>query len=86
MGVVKKNMRNKVGIWSVYDLEANREIQKLLMEKGFAFHFTPNSNEGFIEYAFLCSECCTILEMPCFIDGECPECKSKLKSILYLKK
>ncbi|MCK5293901.1 MAG: hypothetical protein KAJ49_04565 [Arcobacteraceae bacterium] len=37
------------------------------------------------EYAYFCKECCTMLEIPCFINGECPECKSKSKEILYMK-
>ncbi len=40
----------------------------------------------YVAYAYLCKECCTILEMPCFIDGKCPECRSELKDILYLRK
>ena len=32
----------EVGVWIVYDLEANREIQKLLQKKKFAFRFDPN--------------------------------------------
>jgi hypothetical protein len=30
------------GIWEVYEEEANREIQKLLIEKGYAFSFYAN--------------------------------------------
>jgi len=30
------------GVWIVYDLKANREIQRLLIEKKFAFRFDPN--------------------------------------------
>lgn len=29
------------GIWIVYDLEANREIQNLLTQKKFSFQFSP---------------------------------------------
>ena len=32
----------EVGVWTVYDLEANREIQKLLQKKKFAFRFDPS--------------------------------------------
>jgi len=32
----------EIGVWIVYDLEANREIQKLLQKKKFAFRFDPN--------------------------------------------
>jgi hypothetical protein len=30
------------GVWIVYDLEANREIQRLLAKKGFKFRFDSN--------------------------------------------
>ena len=40
----------------------------------------------FVDYAYLCNECCTILEMPYFIKGNCPECGSKSKRILYMRK
>lgn len=36
-------------------------------------------------YAYLCNTCCTILELPCFVKGKCPECKSENKEILYRK-
>lgn len=42
--------------------------------------------EELIEYAYFCNVCCCILEMPCFVDGKCPECKSESKEILYLKR
>jgi len=32
----------EVGVWIVCDLEANREIQKLLQKKKFAFRFDPS--------------------------------------------
>lgn len=32
----------EVGVWIVYDLEANREIQKLLLKKRFTFRFEPS--------------------------------------------
>lgn len=44
------------------------------------------SQKKLIEYAYICNVCCCILEMPCFVDGKCPECGSKSKEILYLKK
>jgi len=40
----------------------------------------------FTAYAYLCNVCCCILEMPCFVKGKCPECGSKSKAILYLRK
>ncbi len=36
-------------------------------------------------YAYLCNECCCILEIPCFINGKCPECGSESKDTLYIK-
>jgi len=30
------------GIWVVYDLEANREIQNILTQKKFSFQFSPS--------------------------------------------
>ena len=43
----EKEMKNEeilkeVGVWIVYDLEANREIQKLLQKRKFAFRFDPS--------------------------------------------
>ena len=36
-------MKNKeVGVWIVYDLEANRKIQELLLKEKFRFRFDPN--------------------------------------------
>lgn len=37
-------------------------------------------------YAYLCRTCCTILEIPCFKDGQCPECGSKDKDVLYTQR
>ena len=38
-----KKIEQVEGVWIVYDLEANREIQKLLIEKKFAFLFLPST-------------------------------------------
>ncbi len=32
----------EVGVWIVYDLEANRKIQELLTKEGFSFRFDPS--------------------------------------------
>ena len=37
----KEKENKEVGVWIVYDLEANREIQGLLTNKKFAFRFDP---------------------------------------------
>lgn len=39
-----KILKSKVekGIWIIYDLKANREIQKLLTKEELAFKFVPN--------------------------------------------
>lgn len=36
------NMNEEKGVWIVYDLEANRKIQELLMKEKFAFRFDPS--------------------------------------------
>ncbi len=38
----KKIEIKEKGVWIVYDLDANREIQKLLTDKGFIFRFDPS--------------------------------------------
>lgn len=35
-------MKEEQGIWIVYDLEANRKIQELLISNKFKFIFVPN--------------------------------------------
>lgn len=38
----RKVKQKAQGVWIVYDLEANREIQKLLTQKKYSFMFVPN--------------------------------------------
>ena len=38
----KKQELKEKGIWIVYNLEANRKIQELLMKEKFAFRFDPS--------------------------------------------
>ena len=44
-----KSINKEKGVWIVYDLEANREIQNLLIKKKFAFRFYPNLDKEFLE-------------------------------------
>ena len=39
------------GVWIVYDLEANRKIQELLMKEKFAFRFDPSLKITFSSFA-----------------------------------
>lgn len=39
----------------------------------------------YVGYGYLCNTCLAMLETPCFRGGECPECGSKSKEILYIK-
>jgi len=38
----KEKLIEEKGVWIVYDLEANRKIQKLLLKEGYAFRFDPS--------------------------------------------
>jgi len=37
--IIKEEKLEEKGVWIVYDLEANRKIQKLLLKEKFAFRF-----------------------------------------------
>jgi hypothetical protein len=37
-----ENNNEEKGVWIVYDLEANRKIQELLMKEKFSFRFDPS--------------------------------------------
>ena len=39
-----KEERKEIGVWIVYDLEANREIQNLLSNSKYEYRFDPNLN------------------------------------------
>lgn len=92
-----KGGQNKIDLFKIYDsfpyemdtYEDELKVQHMIIHtikelKKLERKFIKEKMK-LIEYAYLCDECCTILECPCFKDGKCPECGSESKKILYLK-
>lgn len=65
--------------------EFNLSSKKQRVNRSERNWYRQEDVKGFIKllkenpYAYLCNECCTILECPCFINGKCPTCGSESK-------
>ena len=66
------------GVWIVYDLEANREIQTLLQNKRFDFRFDPSLK---IEKKKILAERNKEIKKVINKCKTCPYCKREIKCI-----